>query len=60
MSTRWRLELFRKGEDDPFVSIGEYAERINTTNTPASSLSLRVQIAVEDERVDRIEIVREP
>lgn len=59
--SRWRFEVYRDGEDEPFTSHLVYADRLPGGAPAATSeLSVSVQVAAEDDRAVRIELHREP
>jgi hypothetical protein len=55
----WRFELYAEGEAEPFHSVGVDAKAI-PLSALVSGLSVSVQVATDDERVERIVITREP
>ena len=60
--TRWRFELYRDGADEPFHSDLHEADGPGAREEAGLPLGLAVglRVALDDDRVARIELRREP
>ena len=60
--SRWRFQLYAEGESEPFHSdLADLGGRdlLDVAGLPID-MAVRMKVALDDERVHRIELVRQP